>query len=37
VTLVKNLSGFPKGNYAGAVYFGPSVDRMIALVNLTIS
>jgi hypothetical protein len=37
VTLVKNLSGMPKGNYAGAVYFGPTVDRTIALVNITIS
>jgi hypothetical protein len=37
VTLVKNLSGMPKGNYAGAVYFGPSVDRMSAFVNLNIS
>jgi hypothetical protein len=36
VTLMKNLSG-PKGNYAGAVYFGPSVDRMSAFVNLNIS
>jgi len=36
VTLAKNRSGMPKGKHAGAVYFGPSVDRMIAFVNLDI-
>jgi len=36
VTLMRNLNAMPKGNHAGAVYCGPSVDRMVAFVNLDI-
>jgi hypothetical protein len=34
---LQNLSALPAGNYQGAVYFGGTVNRVIALVELVIA